>query len=271
MSQEFNVTPVKRPKYTSRTQRNRPVLVTGDSVASEQSAVDTLPAESKPVSDAAAITSSAPKRRLPSFFPTIGKSASADKPEIDPAQARIARATRSTKANTQTTKAVSKESSKDSSPETSKSATKTTTTTKPNTPAKPASAFKTRHIIGIAIYLLAANFLGLFETAALRNIHADSLLTKFNFFGNPVSIYTSTLTFLATLVVILVLLAKFDFIPRSLGPSAQQRAAASKASTTNKNTESVKTLPPTIRPGVKGSDDKLYESYRLNQRREKKR
>src|SRR6266700_308479 len=176
MSQEFNVTPVKRPKYTSRTQRNRPVLVTSDSVASEQSAVETLPAESKPpISDAAAITSSAPKRRLPSFFPTIGKSAEANKPEIDPAQARLARATRSTKSNTQSTKAVSKESS----PETAKSVAKTTTpTTKPNTPTKPASAFKTRHIIGIAIYLLAANFLGLFETALLRNIHADSLLTK---------------------------------------------------------------------------------------------
>src|SRR6266699_1499068 len=105
MSQEFNVTPIKRPKYTSRTQRNRPVLVTSDSVASEQSAVETLPTASKPpISNATAIPSSAPKRRLPSFFPTIGKSAEADKPEIDPAQARLARAIRFTKGITQSTK-----------------------------------------------------------------------------------------------------------------------------------------------------------------------
>ncbi len=265
MSQEYNATPTKRAKSTARAQRNRPVLVTDN--AAEPVAVETLPVEETP----APIAASAPKRRLPNFFSTVGKSAqeesNASKPEVDPAQARLARATRTPKGSTQNVKAasvVSKETTSEKTKEAAKPATKSTA------PAKPASAFKTRHIIGIAIYLLAANFLGLFESSFLRSIHADSLLTKFNLFGNQVSVYTSTLLFLATLIIILVLLAKFDFIPRSFGAAAQPRNTG-KSTASTRGTDSVKTPPATICPGVKGSDDKLYEAYRMNQRREKKR
>jgi hypothetical protein len=265
MSQEFNITPVKRPKNSLRSQRNRPVLVTGNSVAKEQAiaTVESQPSESTP---AISVVEPAPKRKLPNFFSTIGKSdkETTDKPEVDQAQARLARATHGNKSVTQNSKAVTKEDSLEKGKETAKPAT-----TK-STPTRPPGLFKTRHIIGIAIYLLAANFVGIIETTALRSIHADVVLTTFVLFGGKVTITSSTVAFLATLVIILILLAKFDFIPRSLGGSSAARNNKS-ATSSSKSADAIKTSPPVIRPGVKGSDDKLYETYRLNQRRDKKR
>jgi hypothetical protein len=267
MSQEYNVTPTKRPKHISRSQRNRPVLVTENSADEAQTLQETSPVESEAAPVEPPTTAAKARRKLPNFFSTIGKSnaeSENDKPQVDPAQARLARATRTPKSVTQSTKAISKVTTPETAKETEKPVAKPAAT-----PAKkPASAFKTKHIIGIAIYLLAANFVGLFETAGLNQLHANRNLTKFNLFGNPVTISTSTVVFLITLIVILVLLAKFDFIPRSLGPTPPARTG--KTSSSN-NTQTVKTPPPVIRPGVKGSDDKLYEEYRLNQRRDKKR
>ena len=58
-------------------------------------------------------------------------------------------------------------------------------------------------------------FDALFETSFFQANHLDSVLTQFNLFGGLIVIRTSTVAFLATLVIILVVLARLDLIPRS--------------------------------------------------------
>ena len=260
----------KKVRRTTRGQRNRPTLVTSnyEEVSSEtsapntgdlaiDSAEETMQAESKPE----------PRpRRLPNFFPTIGKSEEDSKAkEAEVAQARLARATRG--------KAVQvdkKTSTKEGTKTESKVARPAAASSK--APAKPASPFKTRYIIGIALYLLTANFIGVLEKSLLQSAGMERLLTTFNLFGSSIQVTTSTLFFLATLILVLVILARLDLIPRSLGamsgsssPSAQSQKAS------QSTTEGSRQIPPPVKQGVKGADDKLYQEYRNNQRREKKR
>jgi hypothetical protein len=151
---------------------------------------------------------------------------------------------------------------------------KAASTNKASTPARPASGFKTRYLIGMGLYLLCANFIGIFETQFFRSNHLDSVLTQFNLFGGTIVISTSTLVFLATLIIILVLLARFDLIPRNFAAMAGQ-ARQTPSSQANRrdsdSSENVRNTPPTMKQGVKGADDDLYQEYRANQRREKKR
>ncbi|MBV9230954.1 MAG: hypothetical protein JOZ18_16710 [Chloroflexi bacterium] len=268
MSQEYNDTS-RKSRRAARAQRNRPMLVTTQEVDSEQSeqsapSTDDLVVEQPQAAEEAA---PAPKtrRRLPGFFSTVGKSEEQGEKEVDVAQARLARATRgkvTSKAASQTTPA---EETKPTRPAASKAS---------STPQRPASAFKTRYIIGMGIYLLSANFIGLYETQFLRSINADQVLSQFNLFGGTVIIRTSTLLFLATLIIILVLLARFDLIPRNLGAmsgAAPNRSGQSSNRSSSDSGEGARNIPPPMKQGVKGADDKLYQAYRANQRREKKK
>ncbi|SRR5579884_3945859 len=268
MSQEYNST-LKRSRR-ARYQRNRPVLVTSsdETTTEEQTIQESAPIEEIEETPAAEPEPAPRGRRLPNFFSTVGKSEKADeKKEADVVQARLARATRS-KASTATgkTPAVSeetKETQKPAAKTESKAAPAATTRTRP---VQQQGAFKTRYILGIAIYLFAANFIGTGITLVLRQMHADVVLTQFELFGGKVIVSSSTLLFLALLIIILVLLARFDLIPRSLAPSRPQQSGASK------NGEATPKQPPSpIRQGVKGEDDDLYQEYRLSQRRTKKR
>lgn len=270
MSQEYNGT-LKRSRR-ARYQRNRPVLVTSsdENTTDEQAIQEAAPVEEIEATPTAEPEPAPPARgrtgsRLPNFFSTVGKSEKADEPkETDVVQARLARATRG-KASTATgkTPAVSEED-KETQTQTAKAETRATSAASNRT--RPVQgAFKTRYILGIAIYLFAANFIGTGITLVLRQMHADVVLTQFNLFGGKVIVSTSTLLFLALLIIILVLLARFDLIPRSLAPSRPQQTGASKSG------EGTPRQPPSpIRQGVKGDDDDLYQEYRLNQRRTKK-
>jgi len=265
MSQEYNETP-RRSKRTARSQRNRPTLITAqdtDSIDHEQS-TQTVPNTGDLVVESAALEEEAapkPRRRLPGFFSTVGKSDRGEK-EVDVAQARLFRATR----GKATSKAEPAAEAKTTSPTASKAS---------STPKRPASAFKTRYLIGMAVYLLSANLIGQYETQFLRSIHADTVLTQFDLFGGKVTIFLSTVLFLATLIIILVLLARFDLIPRNLGAmsgATQNKSGQSSSSRSSSDGgEGVRNIPPPMKQGVKGADDKLYQSYRANQRREKKR
>ena len=137
---------------------------------------------------------------------------------------------------------------------------------------KPPSLFKTRYIIGMGVYLIAADFLGLYEQKFLTYLGLEKQLTQFTLFGGVLHVNTSTIVFLASLVIILVLLARFDLIPRSLGgtSAAQRRAGQSQTKTNGTTASGERVLPPTVRQGVKGSDDTLYQQYRTSQRRKKK-
>jgi hypothetical protein len=139
-------------------------------------------------------------------------------------------------------------------------------------PARPRSGFKTRYILGLAIYLLGAQLIGAYEATFLNANHMDGILFKIG----SIAITTSTLAFLATLIILLIVLARFDLIPRNLGTLMGQPTSSRRTgSTPSRTEESVKTPPPTMKQGVKGADDDLYQEYqeqrRYQQRRERKR
>ena len=265
MSQEDNNT-LKKPRRT-RSQRNRPGLVTDNENTTEE---QTTP-QAEPVEEVVTTTPepTPAKRsgpRLPNFFSTVEKSEKKEtEGKSDVVQARLARATRG-KASTNTGKAaaVTKEATDTSS--TKKEEKAPASTNRPAT--RPNQTFKTRYILGIAIYLFAANFIGTGITLLLNQMHADAVLVPpFDLFGGKVIIKTSTVLFLALLIIILVLLARFDLIPRSLAP-----AAANNRSGSSKSSDAGPKQPPSaVRQGVKGEDDHLYQEYRLSQRRTKKR
>ncbi|GAC1394455.1 MAG: hypothetical protein NVS4B11_33970 [Ktedonobacteraceae bacterium] len=276
MSQEYSNS--KRTRRTARSQRNKPVLVTSsnnerENVEAEHSvstATQTI-AESKPLVVPTPEPIEQPVRKLPRFFSTVKKSEQDSTPketkDAEVVQARLARATRG-KATVEAIgtvpvvkehKATIVESKKPAAVVAKPAAT------------KPPSLFKTRYIIGMGLYLIAADFLGLYEQRFLTYLGLEKELTKLSLFGGTLHVMTSTIVFLASLVIILVLLARFDLIPRSLGGSTKGRSGQPQAKNNGTTTQSERVIPPTIRQGVKGSDDSLYQQYRNNQRREKKK
>lgn len=271
MSQEQNDQP-RRARRITRSQRNRPVLVTNNDtgVALDTKQSDEITA-SEPNTDKVNIeevqssSETGPRRRL-GFFSTVGKSSEeTEKKEVDATQARLARAMRSSKTS-KTPAAKVEAPQKETATEEKKPARPAS-----QTQQRPTSTFKTRYIIGMAAYLLAANFLGAYEIQFMRNIHADVVLTTFNLFGGKVIISSSTLVFLATLIIILVLLARFDLIPRSLTGAGNQQSKTTQNKTSQSSEPAPRYTPPAVRQGVKGEDDELYQAYRANQRREKKK
>jgi hypothetical protein len=284
MSQEYNETN-KRARRAARAQRNRPVLVTGkDSDTGAQPVEELSPVDSRvseeispPLETSMAeleqssYTEPAPKaRRFPRFFSSQDKPEQQNISEEEIARARIARATRGKQANQPVQASAARESSQT---ETRSEARPARAAASSRTPARQASPFKTRYILGFAIYLLAANFIGVYETEFLRSIHADTVLAQFPLFGGMARISSSTLLFLATLIIILVLLVKFDLIPRNLGsmmaPPPSNRSGQGRSG--GDGGERVRNVPPPMRQGVRGADDDLYQQYRASQRREKKK
>ncbi len=279
-------------KRANRT-KNRPVLVASteqDAMVSPQqedtagatsttSTFDSAVAvEAQPATRTSTTSTEKPagtSRRLPGFFSTVGKKAQdetetgTEKAEI--AQARIARATRgkAPAKSSATTEITAKE------PE-AKTETKPEPKKAPARPPARTGGFKTRYLFGMVLYLLAANFIGVIITNAFASGGIDHLLTSFNLFGGTIQIRTSTLAYLALLVLLLVVLAYFDLIPRSFSamsgqnPPAKRGTSSSKQNTSNNNVL-VRNTPPTMRQGVKGADDDLYEDYRYNQRHSKKK
>ena len=267
----------------SRTNRNRPVLVTsttdtietGDQPVEDGNATDQLMA---PAGDSGAdnanqtperaATEPLRGRRLPKFFSTVGKTEQkqTEQPAVDQAQARIARATAGK------TKPQTKEDKQTSASPPAKSSAARSTPTRP-APARPAAGgFKMRYIIGMLAYLLIADLIGTFETSYLTANHLNYTLFALGSF--PVTL--STVLFLVTLVVVLIVLARFDLIPRNLAGLGGMQQQQRKTGQTRESAEpGAPRTPPTMRQGVKGADDDLYQEYReqqrYNQRRERKR
>lgn len=267
----------RKSRRAARAQRPRPVLVTtkkGEEIEQTTPITEKLAVKTGPLATEPEIPASQPRRRLPNFFSSVGKKET-QSAEVDVAQARLARATRTKVSATKTT--ASKEGTQEDRlplpTDSKKSEVRATPTKTSQASARPASPFKTRYILGMAIYLICAQFIGYLETGLLQSMKWDILITNFSLFGLPIRVTTSTLTFLATLIIILVILAKFDLIPRNLSALGGAPPAKSTQSQSRGNQESasVKTTTPSMRQGVKGSDDQLYQAYRANQRREKKR
>jgi hypothetical protein len=269
MSQDFNTTS-KKPKRVTRAQRNQPVLVTSGASEQEEQPIEETPTpELEPLSLVDA--PSTPKRRVAGFFSTVGKEDTATQiKEDDIVKARLARATHGKTATGKTTVKEAPEAEK--KPAISKAGT----ATRSGQPQKKPGLFKPRYIFGMIVYLVAADFLGNFEKNILTSMGAERTLTKFNLFNLPITVTSSGLLFIVSLIIILVVLVRLDFLPTSLNAMAGNQSA--RKITTTKNTASrdaggdgPRPQPPTMKQGVQGNDDDLYKAYRTNQRREKKR
>lgn len=255
----------KPTSYKRAHRANRPVLITEQDGAGldapTQQAIEEAMQPEVPV----ALETAQPteRKRKPGFFLNIGKSEKAtDQPEADPQAARMARAMRGKGA----------ESSQEKEPVKEKKAAATTSTSRAGAaPARPRSGFKMRYILGMMAYLLIADFLGVWITNWMVANKLDALV----FTLGPFRAERSTLIFLALLIIILVVMAKLDLIPRSLGSAMAGGSSATRKNPAPvkaaKSTFETKAPQPTVKQGVKGEHDELYQEYRDNQRYFQKR
>ncbi len=264
---------------SSRAGRNRPVLVSStsnDQLTKDQPVVETSDA-TLPVEEDASTSNveDARPRRLPKFFSSLGKDTKEQPVEADARAARIARATRGAGASPASSRKV--EESKAAEPKSSPGKVATTRTParagSTSVPQRP-GGFKMRYIMGMLLYLLTAEVLGGFEKNLLVSNHLEKLLFQLG----PLAVTTSTVLFLLTLLIILVILARLDLVPRNLGALMGQPTTRSGRPGQSQNTsdsETDKGSQPTMKQGVKGADDDLYQEYREQQRylqrRERKR
>lgn len=251
-------------KRAHRANRNRPVLLTENGTATtggqstqaiEEAARPAIPVAVEEQSSTSEQT--APRRRA-GFFANIGKAtATPNQAEADPQAVRLARAMRGKPASAPKEQPVSDK--KQPAAESRSNAT----AVRP----RPAGGFKMKYIIGMMIYLLVADFLGVYVTNFMTANHLDATL----FIWGPIVGKTSTLVFLAILVIILVVMARFDLLPRSFSAmnnaSSASRGTSSTAKTkTTAPTFDTRASQPTIKQGVQGENDNLYREYRENQR-----
>jgi hypothetical protein len=254
-------------KRSNRNGRNRPMLVTGDTTdqlsgdsAQENAQMDAM--NRVPTQTAIQEPSeAAPLKKRPGFFSTIGKK----EETTDAAAARLARATRNkTAAPVKKESKEVQETRKPTPLAVAKSAP--TRTGGRAAPAPRRGGFKPRHLIGILAYLIVADVAGVYEKSLLVSAHAEKLL----FSLGPLPIYVSTVLFLLTLVILLVVLARFDLVPRSLTPAPRQPVTTGKGQAQNNNTSDTGSdgsqNTPNRKQGVKGANDDLYQEYRETQR-----
>lgn len=254
-SQQEKVTPYKRSRSGGR---NRPVLVSPSSNDKITEELKETPQQVEEVASTVTVEDT-PPRRLPKFFSSVGKNEKEVTAEADPAAARIARATRNTGSTSASTRTI-----KESKPAESKS-NATKVSTNKATPVKAAPSrggFKTRYLYGMAIYVLVAMFFGQTERAFLITNHLEKTLFQIGSFA----VTASTALYLLTLILLLIILARFDLIPRSLGAMGGQPTSQRGRTGQSSGSEEAKTPPPTMRQGVKGADDDLYQEYREQQR-----
>ena len=273
MSQEQNNgTPPAQGRPTSnkrsnRSGRSRPVLVTSDITDqmpsdsaqedTQQDAINRAPTQTA-IEEA---PEAAPAKKRPGFFSTIGKK----EETADAAAARLARATRNKTAAPVKKEGKEVQGTKKPVPQ----AVAKSAPTRAGGRAAPAprrGGFKPRHLIGILAYLLVADVVGIYEKSWLVSAHAEKLLISLG----PLPIYVSTVLFLLTLVILLIVLARFDLVPRSLTPSTRQPVTTGKGQAqNNKNSDTDSDGPqntPNMKQGVKGANDDLYQEYRETQR-----
>jgi len=259
----------KRSKNTSK---NRPVLVTSSNdLATKDQPVEVTSETVLPVEEVATPTAveEAHPRRFPKFFSSVGKNENDSTVEADQASARIARATRNSGATSANGRAA-----KDSKPTQSQSNADKVSTDKVVPKSAPArvqprqGGFKTKYLYGMIIYVVVAMFVGQYERAFLVSNHMDKVLFQIGSFG----VTTSTALYLLTLIILLVILARFDLIPRSLGAmSGQSTGQSARSGQSSSRSENTKDTQQTMKQGVKGADDDLYQEYREQQRYLQKR
>ena len=263
-AQQDKATQNKRSKSTGK---NRPVLVTSSNdLTTKDQSVEATSETIQPVEEVAPPTTveDTHPRRFPKFFSNVGKNENDSTVEADQASARIARATRNSGASSANNRAA-----KDSKPAQSQSNANKVSTNKVVPKSAPAKVqprqggFKTKYLYGMIIYVVVAMFVGQYERAFLVSNHMDKVLFQIGSFG----VTTSTALYLLTLIILLVILARFDLIPRSLGAmSGQSTGQSARSGQSSSGSENTKDTQTTMKQGVKGADDDLYQEYREQQR-----
>ena len=223
-TQEVQQEKTAQNKRSKNSSKNRPVLVTAPSEGATRDESTEVASETvQPVEEVvtpAAVENTQP-RRFPKFFSSVGKSDKTATSEVDQASARMARATR----NASTTSA-NNSAAKESKPAPSQSSTNKAAP-KPAPKAQPRpGGFKTKYLYGMIIYVVVAMFVGQYERAFLVSNHLDKVL----FQSGSFAVTTSTALYLLTLIILLVILARFDLIPRSLGAMSGQSSSQSSKS-----------------------------------------
>jgi hypothetical protein len=266
-TQQEKAAPTKR---SSRTGRNRPELVnptSNEKVTKDQPAVEASDA-TLPIEEDAPTTKveNARPRRLPKFFSSVGRDTKEQTEEADPRAARIARATRGAGGPPASNSTVEEKKAAEPSSSPGKAAsTKATARVAPTGAPRRPGGFKMRYLLGMLLYLLTAEVLGGFEKNLLVSNHLEKLLFQLG----PLAFTTSTVLFLLTLLIVLLILARLDLVPRNLGALMGQSTTQSGRSGQSQNTsgsEADKGSQPTMKQGVKGADDDLYQEYREQQR-----
>lgn len=264
MSQEIETQETTTSVGRARRQRRRsqrPVLVTSN--ATEEAQAGDLATHTEPLATNEPEQPAEVKRplRLPNFFSRVAK---ADQEtatsEEHVVKARLARAS---KAQKQDKSAASQTSDEEKEGSEKKASTKT------DSKQAPPRLFKPRHFLGMGIYLFGAQMILPLEMYYMQQFGLEFVFTQFSLFGQQMQISTSLIANIVTLIGCLFLLVKLDLLPSTL--TARTAAQARAASQSGKGNAAPKPEQPTVRQGVKGEDDELYQSYRLSQRRDKKR
>lgn len=261
MSQEYN-TIAKRPRRT-RTPRNRPVLVTGNEATeetvpptTEDLAFDTDSGANNSEAAIAPVATTRSPLRLPKFFSKVEH----DKEDVPSntdgiVEARMARAKKSLNGKAATT-AIDDETEVSAKP---------VAKAKPTAPPKKPQLFKSRHIIGMVLYLFGANLLLPYEATFIKSANLEKNL--YTIPGINLVLTTSLVLNIITLVVFLYLLVAFDLLPNGKKLSANQPQQKNGTKTNSVQYVQARTPQPTIRQGVKGDSDDIYQSYRSKQRK----
>lgn len=272
-TQEVQQEKAAQNKRSKNTSKNRPVLVTPSSndQAKQDQSVELTSEPEQPAGEVVASTNveDTQSRRFPKFFSSVGKSKDDGTVEADQASARIARATRNSGASSANSRAAKESKPTQSESNASKVSTNKVAPKSPPAKAQPRpGAFKTKYLYGMLIYVAVAIFVGQYEREFLNSNKLDNLL----FSLGPIQVSTSTALYLLTLIILLIVLARFDLIPRSLGAmSGQPTNQRGKSGQTSSRSENTKEAQPTMKQGVKGADDDLYQEYREQQRYLQKR
>jgi hypothetical protein len=247
-------TSYKRAHRASR----KPILLTEQNGSSAQAIEEAArPAVPVAVEERLLTTAEPARKRGPKFFANVEKiEKTQGQPSADPIAARLARALRGRGASSAQESASEKKTGNN--------------VVKPGAKPAPKSGFKSRYIFGMVAYLLIADVAGVYITNFMNANHINA----FVFTAGPITADRSTLVFLALLVIILVLFARFDLIPRSLSGAMNGGSSARGAASSKKKDEptfETREAQPTIKQGVQGNHDDLYREYRENQRYFQKR
>ncbi|WP_052890696.1 hypothetical protein [Thermogemmatispora carboxidivorans] len=115
---------------------------------------------------------------------------------------------------------------------------------------------KSRHFVGLFIYIFAATLLQIPLAYLSPILHLNQVLIQFSIFNFPVTITHALVIYLVLLVALLLVLNRFDLFPSFGRPAEERRRGASQGSSSRSKASAGR------KEASKGEHDHLYEDYR---------